>query len=54
MVLSGFVTESGLATRRSKTNKELRLVERKVCFILNASTWEVGGGDACPKANSPH
>ena len=37
MVLSGFVTESGVATHCSKTNKELRLVERQVCFTLDAS-----------------
>ena len=32
-----------LANHHSKTNKEARLVERKVCFILEASKWEKEG-----------
>ena len=61
--LSGFiakfarciVTESGgPAAHYSNANKEASLVERKVCFISEASN---GGGvwweeDACPKPNS--
>ena len=39
----GGVTESeGPAARRSKANEEPRLVERKVCFILEAG--DQGGG----------
>ena len=35
-----YVTKSGgLAGRHSKANKEASLVERKVCFILDASNW---------------
>ena len=38
-VLYNFVTENGgPAARRSKANKETRLVERKVCFILEAGS----------------
>ena len=33
----------GLPAHRSKANKEARLVERKVCFILDVGNW-VGGG----------
>ena len=38
-----------------KANKEAKLVERKVCFILDAGNWGVEGGrvDNCPKADSP-
>ena len=32
----------GLAACCSKTDKEARLVERKVCFILGAGNWEEG------------
>ena len=39
----------GLASRHSKANKEARLVERKVCFTLDASSQA-----SCPKAKSPH
>ena len=34
----------GPAARCSKANKEARLVERKVCFILEAGSWGAGGG----------
>ena len=34
----------GPAARSSKANKEARLVERKVCFILDASNRGGGGG----------
>ena len=33
----------GLAACCSKTNKEAKLVERKVCFILDAGNWGEGG-----------
>ena len=37
------VTESrGLAACHSKANKEPVLVERKVCFILDAGNWGEG------------
>ena len=43
-----------------KANKKARLVERKVCFILDAGNWLCWGGegpgwraDSCPKADSP-
>ena len=53
--VSDIVTESGgPAAQCSKANKGARLVERKVCFILDASNW--GGwrrADSCPKAISP-
>ena len=39
----------GLASRHSKANKEAKLVERKVCFTLDASNQA-----SCPKAKSPH
>ena len=32
----------GLAARRPKGNKKARLVERKVCFILDAGNWGWG------------
>ena len=41
----------GPAAHRSKANREARLVERKVCFILDASNWG-GEIDLCPKADS--
>ena len=47
--------KSGLAARRSKANKEARLVEREVCFIWDAGNqgWESGGrAVSCPKADS--
>ena len=34
----------GPAARRSKANKEARLVERRVCFVLDASNRDWGGG----------
>ena len=33
----------GPAAHLSKTSKKARLVERKVCFILDASNWRGGG-----------
>ena len=44
----------GPAAHCSKANKEARLVERKVCFILDAGNWAAGRVDGCPKADSPH
>ena len=38
----------------SKANKQARLVERKVCFISDASNCGGCGVDICPKADSPH
>ena len=46
--------QRGLAAHRSKANKEARLVERKVCFILDPGNWGWGRADVCPKANPPH
>ena len=34
----------GLATHHSEANKEARLVERNIYFILDASMWWAGGG----------
>ena len=34
----------GLATCRSKGNKQARLEERKLCFISHAGNWDGGGG----------
>ena len=53
LVAQETVTKSGdLAARSSKANKEARLVERKVCFVSEAATWE-GRADSCPKTDSP-
>ena len=41
------------ATHCSKAIKEARLVERKFCFILEASNWGGERMDLCPKATSP-
>ena len=47
------VTESGVPVAHcSKANKETRLVERKVCFILEAGSGR-GGAGFCPKAGPP-
>jgi len=44
----------GLAAHCSKTNKQARVVERKVSFISDAGNWVVGRVvDICQKANSP-
>ena len=48
----------GPAAGCSKVNKQAKLVERKVCFISDASNWEAGDGvwtvaDVCSKADSP-
>ena len=43
----------GPVSHCSKDNKEARLVERKVCFILDASNRGRGRVDTCPKADSP-
>ena len=53
-----FVAETlcmwGLAACFSKANKQARLVERKVCLILDAGNWEWERvADICPKANCP-
>ena len=42
----------GPAVRRSKANKEARLVERKVCFILDASNRR--GGRTSVQRATPH
>ena len=44
----------GPVSHCSKDNKEARLVERKVCFILDASNRGRGRVDTCPKADFPH
>ena len=38
-----------------QSQNQARLVERKVCFISDASNWRKGTGraDICPKTNSP-
>ena len=43
----------GSAVHRSKANKQARLVERKVCFILEACHLAGRVVDICPKADSP-
>ena len=45
-----------LGACHSKAVKEARLVERKVCFISDASNWglEGRGADFYPKDNPPH
>ena len=43
----------GLAAYLSKANKQARLVERKVCFISDASNWW-GRVDTCFKGDSPN
>ena len=40
----------GLAARCSKANKQDRLVERKVCCILDAGNCKEWMVDVCPKA----
>ena len=44
----------GLATHRSKANKQARLVERKVCFISDASIWCGEGGRHLSKGRLRH
>ena len=41
----------GQAAHCSKANKEARLVEKKVCFILDTGN-QGGRADICPKADS--
>ncbi|KAI4549828.1 hypothetical protein MG293_002158 [Ovis ammon polii] len=44
----------GLAARCPKANREARVVERKVCLILDAGDCrEEAGVDSCPKADTP-
>ena len=43
----------GPAARRSKANKEARLVERRLCLMLDAGSLEAGRVDSRPKADSP-
>ena len=45
--------EWGLAAHCSKANKEARLVERKVCFILEAGNQGGRELDSCLKASCP-
>ena len=42
----------GPAANCSKANKKARLVESKVCFILDACNLGWEGADFCPKADS--
>ena len=42
-----------LANHCSKTNKEARLMERKVCFILEASKWGKDGQIHVQKPTPP-
>jgi len=52
--IASIVTEGGgPAACCSTANKEARLVEMKVCCILDASNGFGGGADSCPKADSP-
>ena len=52
--IGGIITErEGPAARRSKANKEARLVERKVCFILRART-RGGGQTPVQRPTPPH
>ena len=46
---------AGFGERSSKANKQARLVEREICFILDACDGRGGGGmaDICSKADSP-
>lgn len=37
-----------------KVNRQVKLVERKVCFILDAGNCRGGTADICPKAESPN
>ena len=37
-----------------KANRQVKLVERKVCFILDAGNCRGGMADICPKADSPN
>ena len=48
-----YLPKASPAARRSKANKEARLVEGKVCFIPKASNRE-GRAVSCPKTDSPH
>ena len=51
--IASVVTESGCPPACcSKANKVARLVQRKVCCILDASNGFGGGADSCPKADS--
>ena len=43
----------GLSSRCSKANKEARLVERNVCFILEAGNQQGRELDSCLKASCP-
>ena len=42
----------GSGCTRSKAKKEARLVERKVCFILEAGNWRGSGWDNHPRTTS--
>ena len=53
-VLHNFAIKGGgLAARRSKANKEARLMERKVCFILDASDWAHRGAQTPVQRATP-
>ena len=41
------------AVCHSKASKQVRLVERKACFISDAGNWQGRMVDICPKADSP-
>ena len=47
-----FLPNPGPAALFSKAMKEARLVERKVCFILDACKGWGGAPDTCPKTDS--
>ena len=49
-----FLKGGGLAAHHSKPNKEVRLVERKVCFILDAGSLGGGGQVSVQKLTLPH
>ena len=53
-VTERYVWAVRLLTYCSKASKQVRLVERKVCFTSDASNWGRGRVvDVCPKADSP-
>jgi len=48
--LTYYYRKQSLAAHCSKADKEASLMERKVCFILDAGS-QSEGEDRCPKAN---
>ena len=45
--------KGGPSAHHSKANKEARLMERNICFILDAGVCVGGRVDSCPKADPP-